>query len=114
MTASSEIADFGQKRQQRGVDAFRPLLLNPMTGAFDDHFFDAGHGATYVLHRRGAALARDYRVARTDDEQRGLTNRRVLPGRGQRPVAIDVAIPVEPAAKTGASILARELLDVLF
>ena len=110
----SQIADFGQKLQQRGIDAFRPLLLNPVTGAFDDHFLHAGHGAAHVLDRGGTALARDHRVARADDEQRGLTNRRVLPRRGQRPVAIDVAIPVEPAAKTGASIFARELLDVLF
>src|SRR5688572_830706 len=43
MTAPSERADFGQKLQQRGIDLFRPLLLDPVTCAFDDHLLHARH-----------------------------------------------------------------------
>ena len=87
-------------------------MLNPVTGALDEDFLHAGHCAAHVLDRAGAALARDDGIARAGDEQRGLADDRVLPRRSQFPVAIDVAIPVEPAAKTGAPVFGGKLLQV--
>jgi len=45
---------------------------------------------------------------RAGEEQRGLADLRILPGRGQLPVAVDVAVPVQAAAEAGFSIDLRE------
>ena len=98
---------------QRGVHLVRALLLDPVAGAVDqDLLREVRHHAFQFIERALAERAGDHRVARAGDEQRGLPDDRAVPGRGQGPVAVDVAIPVEPAAKSGALIFGGEHVDV--
>src|SRR5262249_27181819 len=51
-----------------------------------------------------ADQAGDHRIPGACDELRWLTGLRILPRRCQLPVAVDVAVPVQSAAKTGSPI----------
>jgi hypothetical protein len=73
-----------------------------VTGAVDDEFLlQVWQYALELVDALGADQARDNRVLRSRDEQRGLMDLRVLLRRGQFPVAVDVAVPVEPATEAG-------------
>src|SRR5688572_32851116 len=53
-----------------------------------------------------------YEFAVAGDVERGHADRRARPRGEQRPVAVDVAVPVEPAAEAGARELARVEVQV--
>ena len=101
-----------RKADQRGVHLIGPLLLDPVAGAFEDDLAKVRHDALQFIERALAHRAGDHRVVRSGDEQRRLRDLRVLPRRGQLPVAVDVAIPVEAAAKAGALIFGREHVEI--
>src|ERR1700674_2231479 len=89
-----------EKRDQRRVDLVGALLLDPVAGAVDDELlFQAGQNPLHVSHAFGADQAGDDGILRSGNEQRRLMDLRALPGRGQFPVAVDIAVPVEPATK---------------
>ncbi|MGY3550692.1 hypothetical protein ACVWZ4_006053 [Bradyrhizobium sp. USDA 4472] len=93
---------FAQEPQKRGIDLVGPFLLHPMTSAVDDQLSrEIGQHALQIVDPLGADQAGDDGVLRAGDEQGGLVDLRVLPGRGQLPIAVDVAIPIQPATKPG-------------
>ena len=95
---------------QQFVDLGRPLLLHPMAGALEDMAAaqagqGLGVGVELGLGRREAQHA----VAAAGDEQRRLADRLAAPRPAELPVAPEVAVPVQAAAKAGA----REFLGVV-
>ena len=68
--------------------------------------------ALHLVDQFGADQPGNDAILRSRDEQRWLVDLGALPRRGQFPIAVDVAIPVEPAAKTGLSVDVREIGDV--
>ena len=85
-----------------------------MAGARDDLAFPyAGQQLFDVLdrgfHRRHAQHA----VALAGDEHRGLADHRVDEGRHQLPIAMNVAVPVEPAAKAATAEIAGVFRQIL-
>src|SRR5690242_10362892 len=92
-----------QKLDQEPIHLVRPLLLDPVAGAIEDvTAAQAGQsfGIGVELGLRGGKL--QDAVATPGDEERGLTDRLAAPRRRLFPIAPEVAIPVEPAAKAGA------------
>ncbi len=86
-----------------------------MARAVDQHrALEVRHDVLQLVERTLPHRAGDYRVVRAGNEQRGLRDHGVLPRRGERPVAVNVAIPVEPAAKSGAGVFGGEHVDVGF
>ena len=95
-----------RKSSKRGVDGLGLLLLHPVPGAFDEHVAAViGHPA---VHDRGRAHEQD-RIRGTADEQRRDRHLGAVDAFGQRPVAIEVAVPVDAAGEAGT----RELGDVV-
>src|SRR3954454_6176507 len=73
-----------------------------MAGALDDQLsLQIGQHALELVDALGSDQAGDNGVFRTGNEERGLVDLRILPGRRQLPIAVEVAIPVQPATKTG-------------
>ena len=73
-----------------------------MAGAVDDQpLFQVREHPFQFVDPLGADQAGDHGIMGSGDEQRRLMDLRALPGRGQFPVAVDIAVPVQPAAKTG-------------
>jgi hypothetical protein len=94
---------FPEKADQSRVDLVGALLLNPVGGAFDDELLPQGwRNPLHIADAFGADQNRKDGVLRSRDEQRQLMDLRALPRRGQFPVAVDVAISVEPDQPTCA------------
>ncbi len=88
-----------QELHQQLVDLSRPFLLNPVPRARNNRELAS------VWHRdayRVAADHRDYRIMLAGCEHRGLTQLGALEKTRQLPVAIEIAIPVNTAAKAHA------------
>ena len=104
---------FLQKTDQGRVDLVGAFLLDPVAGAFDDELLpQVRQHPLHVGDALGADQTGDDGILRSRDEQRRLVDLRVLPRRGQFPVAVDVAIPVEPAAKAGFPVGLGEIGEV--
>src|SRR5690242_17686786 len=111
-TSGSGFEMLARKADQRGIHLIGSLLLDPVAGALEDHLVHAWHDRPELIECALPHRTRDHGVVRSRDEQRRLHDLRVLPGRGQLPVAVDVAIPVEPAAEAGAAILGRKHIEI--
>ena len=86
-----------------------------MAGAVEDDLGpEIGEHAIEFSDLPCADQAGDDAVAGAREEQRRLTDLRVLPGRGELPIAIDVAVPVQPAAEAGLGIDVREVGEIGF
>jgi hypothetical protein len=95
------------------IDLSGTLLLDPVACTFDqDLAFEARHHIGHLVERALAHRSGDHGVVCASDEQRGLHDLRAVEWRGQFEVAVDVAIPVEPAAKAAALIGGGEYVDV--
>ena len=76
-----------------------------MTGPVENQLLpQVRQHALHLVDQLGADQPGNDAVLRSRDEQGGLVDLRALPRRGQFPVAVDVAVPVEPAAKAGLSV----------
>ena len=91
-----------EKGDQGCVDRVGAFLLNPVAGTADDELLSqVRQHPFHVGDALGADQAGDDGIVRSRNEQRRLMDLRALPRRGQFPVAVDVAVPVEPAAEAG-------------
>ena len=98
-----------QELDQGGVDLVGPLLLDPVTGPIENELLpQIRQHALHLVDQLGADQPGNDAILRSRDEQRRLVDLRALPRRGQFPVAVDVAIPVQPAAEAGLSVDLRE------
>ncbi len=90
-----------EKSDQGGVDLAGAFLLHqwpaPSMISFRCSFGSTRSSSWDAL---GADQAGDDGIVRSGDEHRGLMDLRAVPGRGQLPIAVDVAVPVETAAET--------------
>ena len=81
-----------------------------MAGAIDDQLsLQVRQHPVQFVDALGSDKPGNDGIVRSGDEQRRLMDLGALPGRGQFPVAVDVAVPVEPAAKAGLLVGRREL-----
>src|SRR5471030_887777 len=86
-----------------------------MTGAFDDQLsLQMRQHPLQLVDALGTDQSGDDGILRSRDEQRRLMDLRVLPRRGQFPVAVDVTVPVEPAAEAGIPVGLAEAGDIGF
>src|SRR5689334_24274715 len=89
------------------------LLLHPVAGAVEDvTAAKAGQGlrVSIELGLRGGEL--QDAVTAAGDEERGLADRLAAPRRRLFPIAPQVAVPVEPAAKAGAREFLRIVIEI--
>src|SRR3954467_6573330 len=113
--AGSRFEIFAREFNQRRVHLGGPLLLDPVAGAIEqDLALQVRHDAVHLVECALAHRASDHGVIGAGDEQRGLYDARPGPWHGQLPVAVDVAVPVQSAAETGAVVFAGEHRDVGF
>jgi uncharacterized protein involved in response to NO len=92
-----------QELDHRGADLGRPLLLGPVAAAGqNDRPAQLRHEIREIGEEPVHAGEGEDRVALAGDEKRRHDHGEPGERRQQLPVAIDVAIPVEPAAKPGA------------
>src|SRR5260370_5422963 len=104
-----------EKSNQGGVDLVGAFLLDPVASAVDDELLSqARQNPLHVSHAFGADQTGDDGILRSGNEQRRLMDLRTLPARGQFPVAVDVAIPAEPATKAGFFVGLAEISEVGF
>src|ERR1700755_2831530 len=86
-----------QKSNQCRIDLVGALLLDPVSRTFDDELLlEVRQHPLHVADAFGADQPGDDGILRSRNEQGWLADLRILPGRGQFPVAIEVAVPVEP------------------
>src|SRR5690242_15948670 len=83
-----------EELEQRRVDDVRRLLLHPVPGARDD---DLGAQIVDPTLHRGGRHELAHRVELAGEEERRLGDVTIGDRLGELPVAVDVAIPVEPA-----------------
>ena len=106
-------AELAKERDQRGVDLARPLLLRPMAAAGQhDRFRELGDEQFQVRDQLIHPRKFDDEVAVARDVKRRHRHLRAGEGREKLPVAVDVAIPVEPAAEARAGEFSRIEIDV--
>ena len=94
---------------QRGVGELRAFLLQPVSGA--GHQLEVPQVGDQRAQRglqSGGVVGGDHRVAFAGEKQRGRGDLRAVPRRGERPVVVDVAVPVQRAEEVSLS----ELFDV--
>jgi len=102
-----------EELDHRGIDLGGSLLLRPVAAAGKhDGLPQLGHESFQVGDELIHAAEGDHEVTIARDVERG--NGHVRPGEScqQLPVAIDVTVPVQPAAKAGTSKFPGVELDV--
>src|SRR5260370_3028256 len=100
-----------QELDQDFIDLLRALLLDPVAGAGDDHsLFQIRSERTLHIVCAGNHFA-DY-VTLAGSEDCELAQLCAVEKLGHLPVAIEVAIPVDPATKYRALEFAREKIEV--
>src|SRR5215216_3075456 len=104
-----------QESDQGSVDLVRALLLDPVTGPIENELLpQIRQHALYLVDQLCADQSGNDAILRSRNEQRRLVDLRALPRRGQFPIAVDVTIPVQPAAEAGVLVDSREIGDVSF
>jgi len=109
--ADGRSSNGAQEINQQSIHFRRTLLLNPMSRAAEQNLPNQV-GRVDFQRLVGVGIKFDHRIPLAGDEQRRLIQLRAVEKPGQLPVAIDVAIPVEPAVKTSALELAGEEIEV--
>ena len=105
-------APSSQEIDQGGIDLVGPLLLDPVTGPIENELLPQIRQHTlHLVDQFGADQPGNDAILRSRDEQRWLVDLRALPRRGQFPIAVDVAIPVQPAAEAGLLVDVREAMS---
>src|ERR1700730_8064471 len=101
-----------QKLDNRLVHELRTLLLDEVPGAVNEQFApQSRYGGRECLKCSGARAQRDYGILAAGDEQGGLMDKCAGPGRREPPVAVEVAVPVESAAKSAARKFRRHVVE---
>src|SRR6266567_1378233 len=102
-----------EELQHRHVDLVGPLLLGPVAAAGKDQgLAELGHESRQVGDDLVHAAEGEHEITVAGDVEGGDGDGGARIGGEELPVAIDVAIPVEPAAKARASEFLRVEVEV--
>src|SRR5260221_14386638 len=96
------------------ADLVGPLLLGPVAAAAEqDRLAQPRRDLAQPRQHLSHAGPADDEIPVPRDEQSGNGDRRVVPGCGELPVAVDVAVPVERPGEAGVPVFRYESLYVL-
>src|SRR5438445_7105897 len=113
MQPSPGVLEALEELEHDRVDLVTPLLLGPVAAAGEDQgLAELGNELREVGDELVHAAEGEHEVAVAGDVERGDGDHGARIGSEELPVAIDVAIPVESAAKTGASKFSSVKIDI--
>src|SRR5436309_9254614 len=113
MQPSLGVLEAFEELQYGRVDVVGPLLLRPVAAAGEDQgLAELGNKLREVGDELVHAAEGEHEIAVARDVERGDGDHGARIGGEELPVAIDVAIPVEPATKAGARKFSRVEVDI--